>query len=182
MRNLEIIWLMVFLLSCCCPFSLYAGETGKEALTRIDQQLGREQAIGEYIWNALPLLKDTSLATLKNLGPYKEEVLTEPNPYSPSKLDEFRRLYFQGLTLYGRVVDWKHARLLQPIFVEITSPRWVLAKGILVGVPAPQVQHSLGVATSIKRDSLLYQGETDSLEFHLKDGRVTSISIFFYDG
>ena len=145
-------------------------------------QLDRQQAIGEYIWSALPFLSDRPLASLRQLGPFREEVLTEPNPYTPNQPYEFRRLHFHGMTVYGRVIDRKAARLLHPVTVEITSPHWILAKGIRVGLHVREVQRTLGMATSIKRDSLLYQGETDSLEFHLKDGRVSVISLLLYDG
>lgn len=69
--------------------------------------------------------------------------------------------------------------------VEITEPRWPLARGLTIGTPRARVEAVLGEPQVVSDTSVLYldaDGFPNTVEFHFRDGRVHRIEWSFASG
>lgn len=107
-------------------------------------------------------------------------VATEPNRHMPDVVDSLFVVHYPGLVATLRKPGGGDD---MPDLVEITSARYVQPAQLAPGVTAAQVTAILGEPTAQDEGSLIYDcnlGANQPVTFHLRNGRVASISIDYY--
>ncbi len=107
-------------------------------------------------------------------------IATEPNRHMPDVVDSLFVVHYPGLVGILRKPGGGDD---MPDLIEITAARYVQPTQLAPGVSAEQVKAVLGEPTGQDADRLVYDcnlGANQPVTFHLRDGRVESISIDYY--
>jgi hypothetical protein len=121
-----------------------------------------------------------SLADVRRLGKLIKQVVTEErNRHVDGQLDESRVLYFDGLVvqIYFPAKNYNN---LQVTAVRISSAKWAVKDGLIVGSPWTMVKDKLGDPDEKTASSAKYCGESDCVIFSLRDDRVAKITWDLY--
>lgn len=133
--------------------------------------------IDHYLRQTPAFLQDRSLAALRALGPLQHEhTRTLTDPYDPIRINEFRTLVFEGLTIDGLVVSGQE---LWPIRVTVTSPVWEMPERLNVGTSIDRIVAVLGAPTGFAAAVHVYQGGTESLNFSVRDETIIRIDLIY---
>jgi hypothetical protein len=135
--------------------------------------------VDQFVWNALPDLPDgTSLTKARALGQITaERVRRLDNEYDPGQQIEERTLVYAGLEVTGQVTPDQTLRLWH---AKITKPGWKVRDGLGVGASVEELARVLGCANRRAGDVLTYSGETESVQFTIRDGRIAAVELFHY--
>lgn len=133
--------------------------------------------IDHYLRQTPVFLQDRSLAALRALGPLqREHTRTLSDPYDPIRINEFRTLVFEGLTIDGLVVSGQE---LWPIRVTVTSPVWEMPERLNVGTSIDRVVTVLGMPAGSTSTVFSYQGGTESVNFSVHDETIIRIDLLY---
>ena len=174
-------WLcMLAILPTLASEEAKAAATGQESPQSIEADFRRAEEIDALMQGMPAFLGGPTmpLATVRNLAPrYAETPSSFPNPHVSSETDFFRKFEFDGMELYGALLE---PSVLTLISVVVTKPGWPIGRGLSVGVPEQAVLNALGPPGSESADLLVYHGVTDSMTFHVADHRVFQVTFEFY--
>ena len=135
--------------------------------------------VDDFAWSAPKFLQNNSLKALKSLpGFKKEQSKIEPNIYNPEEEIIFSTCFYSGLEIYGYLKDAK----LHPISVKVSGPQWKLAHDISVGKSFDSVVAVIGEPNTKAGGIATYQGQSETIKFHLEGGVITRIEFYYYAG
>lgn len=137
------------------------------------------QGIDEFVWNALTDLPDGApLAKARALGkPPVERGRQLDNEYEPGQKIEERTLVYDGLEVTGQVTASGKFRLWH---AKVTKAGWRVRDGLGVGASVEALARVLGCANAQSGDVLTYSGETENVQFTVRDGRIAGVELFVY--
>lgn len=135
--------------------------------------------VDQFVWNAFPDLPDGApLAKARSLGALPvERVRYLDNEYDPGQQIEERTFVYDGLEITGQVAAGQKFRQWH---AKVTKPGWSVRDGLGVGASVKDLARVLGCANSRNGEVLTYSGETESVRFTIRNGRIASVEIFLY--
>lgn len=144
-----------------------------------DSPLADPNLVDQFVWNALPDLPDGApLAAARALGALPVERIRHlDNEYDPGQKIEERTFVYDGLEVTGQVVA---GQTFRPWHAKVTKPGWRVRDGLGVGASVNDLARVLGCANTRAGDRLTYFGETESVRFTIRDGRIAAVEIFHY--
>ena len=156
----------------------FLGFTPSFAANQFEEMLARQAVIDKFVHDAPVFLKDTSLKALRKLNSLKGESVTDsPNPHVAGEKIEFRTLTYNGLTIYGRVLNKSK---LSPIQITVTDSRWKILNNLNVGTSSERIEQKLGIPTKEYSGVKQYCGETECVNFHAKERKITKVELNYY--
>ena len=157
---------------------IFLGTTPAFAGDRFDEVIARQAKIDQFVYDAPLFIKDKSLIALRKLDQLKDErVKKESNPHIPGKIIEYRTLLFEGLKIYGSVHEQKE---LWPIQITVTDSRWKILNKLNVGSSVEQIEQVLGKPTKEYSNIKQYCGETECVDFYIKDAKIIKVELNYY--
>lgn len=158
---------------------IFWGLTPAFAADQFEEMLVRQAAIDKFVHDAPLFLKDTSLHVLRKLDHLKNEsIIDKENPHITGEKLEFRTLTFNGLTIYGRVLNKSE---LRPIIIRVTDPCWKIFYGLNVGTNSDRIEQKLGTPTKEYSYVKQYCGETECVNFHTKSSEIIEVELIYYE-
>ena len=143
-----------------------------------ERMLARQAAIDRFVRSAPTFIQGKSLEDFRNISDVQDEIIdTSPNPHVPSKTDEFRTLKFDGLEIYGLVRSPKE---FWPIKIIVSSPRWKILNNLNVGSRSELIYDALGNPTKQSDNLKQYCGETECVDFQVRNDVISTIIFNFY--
>lgn len=135
--------------------------------------------VDRFVWSSLPDLPDGArLAKARALGALPlERVRFLDNEYDPGQKIEERTLVYDGLEITGQVVAGQEFRQWH---AKVTKAGWRVRDGLGVGASVNDLARVLGCANTRAGDQLTYSGETESVRFTIREGRIAAVEIFHY--
>jgi hypothetical protein len=166
---------MKFLLVALLLFVTTTTGHANDSVAKTQDQLVR---IDQFVEEGVVFAKDTTLPALRNLpGLKNESSAKEINRHDPKKITEFKRLEYNGLMIYGYVMESGKLGLIE---VTITSPQWKILNGLNVGAEFKKIVQVLGTPDTVKDDLKTYCGETECVEFKTKADLISEIRFLYY--
>lgn len=151
---------------------------GTSAIAVDTEIIARQAAIDQFVYHAPLFIKDRSLPALRNLDQLKaEQVNKKPNPLNPGKDVEFRTFLYEGLEIYGAVLDQKELAFIR---ITITDPRWQILNDLNIGSSVERIESFLGKPTKEYSNIRQYCGETECVNFHIKDSKIIKVELNYY--
>ena len=144
---------------------------------------GKAEKIDKFVSTAPIFLNcksvlNVKLSDVKKLVKINKEYITKSaNKYNKNKIDEFLTLQFDGLEIYGYL---KSPSELWLIHVTITSHRWGILYGLIVGSDASRISQYLGTPVEQKKNMKIYYGESERVEFSTEGNRISKVELFYY--
>lgn len=121
-----------------------------------------------------------SVHELRKLGKLRNEAAEQrPNPHVENTILTYINLEFEGLEIFGVVID-KDSDELTPIKITITTSAWKILHDLNVGTPALRIQEFLGKPSEEGESFQKYCGETDCVRFSIDRGRIATIELSYY--
>lgn len=157
---------------------IFLGTTPAFAGDSFDDVIARQAKIDQFVHGAPLFIKDKSLTALRKLDQLKDErVKKESNPHIPEKIIEYRTLFFEGLKIYGAIHEQKE---LMPIQITVTDSRWKIINKLNVGSSVDQIEQVLGKPTKEYSNIKQYCGETECVDFYIKDAKIIKMELNYY--
>ena len=145
----------------------------------VDAQMERLSRIDRFAWDGPKFLPNSSLEDLRKLdGIESETSKTEPNPYGEGFIRYTNIRFKHGLEVNVRTFG--SPEQMQYIRVIISSPRWSMQHGLVVGAPIEKVVSLFGPPDKRDTDWISYAGETEEVVFSTKRGKIMSVVIDRY--
>lgn len=164
---------MLFFCALLTPVTLFA-ETPP-----INTQFERMAQIDQFVWEGLPFLPKKTASKLRQLGHIVRDVSnTETNAYFGDAITYKTITFSNGLEVYFRTFGSPPE--LQYIRITVTSSRWPVKDGLIVGSPRARILEKLGLPSEEGDGWISYSGETEQVTFALKSKRVSKIIFDFY--
>lgn len=133
--------------------------------------------VDQYLRQTPAFLHDRSLAALRALGPLQHEhTRTLTDPYDPIRVNEYRTLVFEGLTIDGLVVSGQD---LWPTRVTVTTAGWEMPERLNVGSAIEHVVAVLGAPSGSTPAVLAYPGASESVNFSVHNDRIIRIELIY---
>lgn len=153
-------------------------DASANSASSLDAQMARAHAVDVFVWEALPDLPDGApLHAARKLGKLVDEKVTyKDNEYIPGRKIEERTLTHDGLVISGWVDGGKFRRT----HVLVTKPVWRVRDGLGVGAGVQDLARVLGRAQGRSGDVFTYSGETESVRFTIRDGKVAQVEFLIY--
>lgn len=166
---MKILWAVsLILLTATCGHANGNTSAKKDHLALVDQ----------FVWEGAVFVKDTSLPALRNLPGLKSEVSTkERNRHYPEKVTEFKTFEYDGLQIYGYIMDSGSLGLIK---VTVTKPQWKILHELNVGKEFRHVVQFLGAPDATEGQLMRYCGETECVEFETKGDAISKIRFLHY--
>jgi hypothetical protein len=139
----------------------------------------RLRRIDEFVWEGALFMKGhRTLPQVRRLPTFRDEKIQKAaNPHVNGQTDEYRTLRYEGLEVYGLVTPSLEFR---PIRMSITTSRWKIRDGLVVGTSPARIARVLGPPTVHTGSVVQYQGETERVSFHVENGIITKIEFLHY--
>ena len=163
------------LLTLCVllPLSLSAAEP------QLQGEFERMTQIDDFVSNGPTFLPGDSLEKVRALDRVVREVsTTEKNPHAEGEVRYTKITFEHGLEIQLRTFG--SPIQLQFIRVIITSSKWPIKDGLVVGTPVSRVIEVLGTPAKESSDWIEYSGVTQHVSFAVAKGRISKAVFDFY--
>lgn len=159
------------------PLAMAVSDSG--ATIDADQQALEYAQVGEFLYDALPLLENKSYRQIKAIkGLLRETCVTEPS-YVVDETQQRCTLVFKGLELSGVV----HENQLALNHAVISSRKWPVKWQLNVGTAVSDLKAKFKQSPELPTPDVFYYGnESSSVSFFIKDGLIARIELNLYDG
>lgn len=123
--------------------------------------------------------KMVSPSYIRSLGKVTREKSTVKMQYD-------RRVKYSSLTYEdGLEIDFRtfgKPEQTQILWVRVTSSKWPIESGLIIGAAADRVVALLGEPDERSDERLAYSGESEHVEFRVRAGYVVEIRFNYYSG
>ena len=170
-------WALAVLASLCvCTTELRAQST---ADTQFQANLDRMARIDSFAWAGPTFLRqDSTVEKVRALDRItREQTQTELSPIDRKPIRYTTLKFENGLEMQFRTFDTPTK--LQVLKVALSSAKWPVSEGLGVGAPVARVVRLLGAGKQTPDSWLQYSGETEHVDFLIKDGLISSV-VFTY--
>ena len=174
-RSVPILLLLLTLTYGCA----LARDLPGDAAIHADRQAREYAQVGEFLYQALPFLKNKRYGQIKAMrGLLRESCVAEPS-YVEGQTQQRCTLIFNGLELSGAV----HEGQLVLNHAVITSSKWQLKWQLNVGTPLVNLKTKFTQSPDQPAPDVFYYGnESSSVSFFIKNGLIARVELNLYDG
>ena len=176
---MKILFLVIFAMAVLSCRWAFANENN--ALAGEIEWLKQAAIIDGFVWESAKPFYGTQLNEIRRYRILKSEA---SKPYTSGLIDAsvkstYHTFHFSGVLVEGFFVP-KDGFFVEKI--EVTSPTFSFPKGLRIGSNIEEVKAALGNTISLDGTVLEYSGESETVTFHFRRGRVIKVQLRVYTG